>query len=33
VAFRPNDVPQVNLRQLFVSDPNGILFELNFFGT
>ena len=30
LAFKENDVPQISLRQLFVSDPNGILFELNF---
>ncbi len=30
--FQTNDVPQVGLRQLFVTEPNGILLELNFFG-
>lgn len=25
-----NDIPQIGLRQLFVTDPNGILIELNF---
>lgn len=25
-----NEVPQINLRQLFVQDPNGIMMELNF---
>lgn len=30
-AFHANDIPQVSLRQLFVSDPNGVLLELNFF--
>lgn len=29
--FETNDIPQVGLRQIFVADPNGILFELNFF--
>jgi len=28
--FTENDVQQMSLRQLFVTDPNGILFELNF---
>jgi catechol 2,3-dioxygenase-like lactoylglutathione lyase family enzyme len=28
--FRRNEVPEMNLRQLFVEDPNGIVVELNF---
>ena len=28
--MRFNDVPQMNLRQIFVNDPNGITLELNF---
>jgi catechol 2,3-dioxygenase-like lactoylglutathione lyase family enzyme len=27
-----NTVDAIGLRQLFVTDPNGVLFELNFFG-
>jgi catechol 2,3-dioxygenase-like lactoylglutathione lyase family enzyme len=27
-----NEIPQVSLRQLFVTDPNGVMLELNFFG-
>jgi catechol 2,3-dioxygenase-like lactoylglutathione lyase family enzyme len=30
--YYENNLPQMQLRQLFVSDPNGILFELNFPG-
>lgn len=30
LALHFMDVPQVNLRQIFVRDPNGILLELNF---
>ena len=30
LPFRANEVPSVGLRQLFVSDPNGIMIELNF---
>jgi catechol 2,3-dioxygenase-like lactoylglutathione lyase family enzyme len=30
VTFYANDVPQLNLRQLFTKDPNGITLELNF---
>lgn len=29
---RPNAVPAAGLRQIFVSDPDGVLLELNFFG-
>jgi catechol 2,3-dioxygenase-like lactoylglutathione lyase family enzyme len=32
LEFFAHDIPQVQLRQVFVSDPNGILFELNFPG-
>ncbi|HET8612770.1 MAG TPA: hypothetical protein VFL92_08390 [Sphingomonas sp.] len=32
LAFRSNEVPQAELRQLFLEEPNGILLELNFFG-
>ena len=32
VAFVRNAVPQISLTQLFVTDPNGILLELNFHG-
>jgi catechol 2,3-dioxygenase-like lactoylglutathione lyase family enzyme len=27
-----NTVPAIGLRQIFTMDPNGVLFELNFFG-
>ncbi|MFV0277599.1 MAG: VOC family protein [Parahaliea sp.] len=30
--FQSNLVEDIGLRQLFLSDPNGILLELNFFG-
>lgn len=30
IAWTENHVPQVQLRQMFVTDPNGILLELNF---
>jgi catechol 2,3-dioxygenase-like lactoylglutathione lyase family enzyme len=29
---RENRVASIGLRQIFVEDPNGVLFELNFFG-
>lgn len=32
LAFRCNDVPSVDLRQIFVRDPNGVLLELNYRG-
>ncbi|MFA7585472.1 MAG: glyoxalase/bleomycin resistance/extradiol dioxygenase family protein, partial [Novosphingobium sp.] len=32
IAYRPNLVAEIGLRQLFVTEMNGILFELNFFG-
>ena len=31
-AYRCNDVPSIGLRQIFVTEPNGILLELNFRG-
>ncbi len=30
LAHRCNDVPSIGLAQIFVSDPNGVLIELNF---
>jgi catechol 2,3-dioxygenase-like lactoylglutathione lyase family enzyme len=30
VPFTERDVPQLNLKQLFVTDPNGVTVELNF---
>jgi len=27
---RENEVPQINLHQVFVKDPNGVTIELNF---
>ena len=30
LKFTTNDVPSINLRQLFVNDPNGVTLELNF---
>lgn len=32
IAAYANDIPQVSLRQLFITDPNGVMLELNFFG-
>ena len=32
IEFNSNTVAEANLRQLFITDPNGILLELNFFG-
>lgn len=32
LEYRTNEVREIGLRQLFVSEPNGILLELNFFG-
>ncbi|NDA70974.1 MAG: glyoxalase [Betaproteobacteria bacterium] len=32
IAFRPRHLPESNLYQLFVRDPNGLMIELNFFG-
>lgn len=30
VAFRTNDVPSARLRQVFLTDPNRVMIELNF---
>lgn len=30
LSLQFNDVPQINLRQIFVHDPDGVLIELNF---
>jgi catechol 2,3-dioxygenase-like lactoylglutathione lyase family enzyme len=30
LAYTSSDVPSINLRQLFVNDPNGVTLELNF---
>jgi catechol 2,3-dioxygenase-like lactoylglutathione lyase family enzyme len=30
LKYTTNDVPSINLRQLFVNDPNGVTLELNF---
>lgn len=30
LAFRTNDVPSAGLRQLFLTDPNQVMIELNF---
>ena len=30
IALTANDLPQFNLRQIFIRDPNGVLVELNF---
>jgi len=32
VSFRPRFLPESQLYQLFVRDPNGVMIELNFFG-
>jgi catechol 2,3-dioxygenase-like lactoylglutathione lyase family enzyme len=32
LPFRPRSLPESELYQLFVTDPNGITIELNFFG-
>ena len=32
IDHRHNRVDAIGLRQIFVNDPNGVLFELNFFG-
>jgi catechol 2,3-dioxygenase-like lactoylglutathione lyase family enzyme len=32
LPFRTNEISEIGLRQLFVDEPNGIMFELNFFG-
>jgi catechol 2,3-dioxygenase-like lactoylglutathione lyase family enzyme len=30
IDVRKNDIPEMNFRQLFVRDPNGVILELNF---
>jgi len=32
IEFRLNDIPSIGLKQLFFSEPNGVLLELNFRG-
>jgi catechol 2,3-dioxygenase-like lactoylglutathione lyase family enzyme len=32
LTCRTNEVTAIGLRQIFTMDPNGVLFELNFFG-
>ena len=32
IEFRPRHLPESNLYQLFIRDPNGVVIELNFFG-
>ena len=32
VAYRPRSLPESDLFQLFIKDPNGLTIELNFFG-
>lgn len=32
IEFRPRYLPESNLYQLFIRDPNGVVIELNFFG-
>ncbi|MFT4090149.1 MAG: VOC family protein [Asticcacaulis sp.] len=32
LSFGRNDIPSINLRQVFVNDPNNVLLELNFRG-
>ncbi|MEK9776132.1 MAG: VOC family protein [Quisquiliibacterium sp.] len=32
IEFRPRHLPDSNLYQLFLRDPNGVMIELNFFG-
>ena len=31
-SFKTNEIPDFDLKQLFVKDPNGVTIELNFFG-
>ena len=31
ISFRPRYFPESNLYQLFITDPNGVMIELNFF--
>jgi len=30
LAFRENDVPSANIRQIFMADPNKVMIEINF---
>ena len=30
IAFRTTDVPSIDLKQVFIHEPNGVLLELNF---
>ncbi len=32
LEYAMNDIGSIGLRQIFVTDPNGVLLELNFFG-
>lgn len=32
IDYRLNDIPSISLKQLFFSEPNGVLLELNFRG-
>ncbi len=32
IEYRLNDIPSIDLKQLFFSEPNGVLLELNFRG-
>ena len=32
IEYKINDIPSVNLKQLFFCEPNGVLLELNFYG-
>ena len=32
IEFKLNDIPSIGLKQLFFSEPNGVLLELNFRG-
>jgi hypothetical protein len=32
VSYRPRSLPESELFQLFIKDPNGLTIELNFFG-
>jgi catechol 2,3-dioxygenase-like lactoylglutathione lyase family enzyme len=33
VDYKLNDIPSVNLKQIFFTEPNGVLIELNFYGS
>ena len=32
IEYRLNDIPSISLKQLFFTEPNGVLLELNFRG-